>query len=306
MASSNSSHLLPLSLLEQQLAAIDLLLSMFSFSGELELSSSNAESIRQLRVYLEEPSSKAPRLPLSLEFILHISVDLEHELQLHIQLPLSSSHSRIHEEELNSEEPPPPVIAFRCPAWMNRKTHSEIVQRMPTGSPDSVLEAVEYLKEEAAAYISSLELATLSSHQNPQSQTQNQALVRVWFYLQSLSTRSKRDDMVKWAPGYNLTGFVLAGKPGILCLEGTARDIDAYMSDIKTRSWSDVPSHQKKVSERYREEGIGVKRVFRDMREVTGEISKGGHRGNRGEMGEVKALFEEVGLGEVFAEVLGL
>jgi hypothetical protein len=112
--------------------------------------------------------------------------------------------------------------------------------------------------------------------------------------------------MVNWAPGYNLTGFVLAGKPGILCLEGTAKDIDAYMSDIKTRSWSDVPSHQKKVSERYREEGTGIKRVFPVMREVTSEITKGGHRGNRGEMGEVKTLFEEVGLGEVFAEVLGL
>lgn len=34
---------------------------------------------------------------------------------------------------------------------------------------------------------------------------------RVWFWLPSLSTREKRDDMVNWAPEYNLTGFVLAG-----------------------------------------------------------------------------------------------
>lgn len=35
--------------------------------------------------------------------------------------------------------------------------------------------------------------------------------VRVWFWLQSLSTKSKRDDIVNWASEYNLTGFVLAG-----------------------------------------------------------------------------------------------
>jgi hypothetical protein len=178
---------------------------------------------------------------------------------------------------------------------------------MPTGSPDSILEAVEFLKEETAAYMSSLNTATpISSQSRSTTEAGTEDLVRVWFYLQSLSTRSKRDDMVNWAPGYNLTGFVLAGKPGILCLEGAARDIDAYMSEIKTKSWSDIPSHQKKISERYREEGTSVKRVFPDMREVTGEISKGGHRGNRGEMGEVRALFQEVGLDEVFSEVLGL
>lgn len=302
MDSSISSGLLPVAVLEQQLAAIELLLSMFSLPGEIEQSGSNNESIEKLRDYIDNPSSKTPKLPKSLEFVLHISVDSEHSLQLHVQLPLS--HSTSKDLALEPDEPPPPIIAFRCPTWMNRKFHSKIVSRMPIGGPDSVLEAVEYLKDEAAAYISSV--AASYSQQEFQSDTHNQNLVRVWFYLQSLSTRSKRDDMVNWAPGYHLTGFVLAGKPGILCLEGTARDIDAYMSHIKTRSWSDVPSHQKKVSERYREEGVGVKRVFADMREVTGEISKGGHRGNRGEMGEVKTLFDEVGLGEVFAEVLGI
>jgi hypothetical protein len=81
--------------------------------------------------------------------------------------------------------------------------------------------------------------------------------VRVWFWLQSLSTKSKRDDIVNWAPEYHLTGFVLAGeylvsltssflltftpitgKPGILCLEGKSSSINNYMSEIKSVSWS--------------------------------------------------------------------
>jgi hypothetical protein len=34
-------------------------------------------------------------------------------------------------------------------------------------------------------------------------------------------------NMVNLAPGYALTGFVLAGKPGVLCLEGASPDIDS-------------------------------------------------------------------------------
>lgn len=42
-----------------------------------------------------------------------------------------------------------------------------------------------------------------------------------------------------------------AGKPGLLCVEGDGREVDRYMSRIKSESWSDIPPHQKKVSEVY-------------------------------------------------------
>ncbi|KAF2276794.1 uncharacterized protein EI97DRAFT_376255 [Westerdykella ornata] len=280
---------------------------MFSLPGEVEQSSYKHGCIQQLRQYIEKyPSlSQPPKLPTSLDFTLNVTVDPEHAFQLHIQLPLSRPDSLTHEQNEDLEEPPPPIVLFRCPTWMSRKAHSELVQRMPSGSPDAVLETVDYLKQECSLYLSGPPTSASPSRRQ-QSHSPNRGLVRVWFYLQSLSTRSKRDDMVNWASSYKLTGVVLAGKPGILCLEGHPEDIDAYMSEIKTRSWSDVPSHQKKISERFREDGPDVKRVFDDMREVTGDISKGGHRGNRGEMGEVRALFDKVGLGDVFAEVLGL
>ncbi|KAF2708740.1 hypothetical protein K504DRAFT_491409 [Pleomassaria siparia CBS 279.74] len=285
---------LPLPLLEQQLSAIDLLLCMFP--DEIELASSTAASIEELRRYLEDPSPEKPRLPPSAECTLNVSIDAEHHLELHVQIPLQRGNVDANEDE---DEPPLPIVMFRCPTWMNRKAHADMVQQMPVDSQDAILMVIEYLKQEVADYLTS-QTASISEVREVDTK-----LVRVWFYLQSLSTRSKRDDMVNWAPNYGLTGFVLAGKPGILCLEGRSDNISSYMSEIKTRSWSDVPSHQKKVSERYREEGI-AKRVFENMREVTGEISQGGHRGNRGEMREVREMFEGVGLSDVFAEVLGL
>lgn len=111
--------------------------------------------------------------------------------------------------------------------------------------------------------------------------------------------------MVDWAPSYSLTGFVLAGKPGLLCLEGSASNIDAYMNEIKTVSWGDIPSHQKKVSERYRETGSEVTRAFESMIEITDLVGeRHGQRQNRGDMAAIENWLKERGLGEMFESVI--
>jgi hypothetical protein len=73
-------------------------------------------------------------------------------------------------------------------------------------------------------------------------------LERCYLWFPSLSTPSKRLDLVTYASRYDLTGFVLAGKPGLLCLEGGSGGFGRYLNDIKNESWSDIPSYQKKVS----------------------------------------------------------
>nr|RBQ99375.1 hypothetical protein FVER53263_10842 [Fusarium verticillioides] len=130
------------------------------------------------------------------------------------------------------------------------------------------------------------------------------SLVRVWFYFPSISTRAKRDDFINYAPTYGLTGFLLAGKPGILCLEGGSVAIDDFMKFIKTESWGDIPAHHKKVSERYREEAVDLKRAFSDMQEITDMIEKRGARGNRGDMKALEAWLVECGLGDAFGKIL--
>ncbi|KAJ9125088.1 hypothetical protein QFC22_000041 [Naganishia vaughanmartiniae] len=130
----------------------------------------------------------------------------------------------------------------------------------------------------------------------------DEELQRVWFWFPSLSTREKRRDLVTYASRWGLTGFVLAGKPGLLCLEGTAKHAEAYMSAIKSESWSDIPSYQKKVTERYRQHIPA--RAFDSMSEITETITQHGQRGNRGDMGEVKAFMEQKGVGDAFGFVV--
>jgi hypothetical protein len=292
---SSKPALLPLSSLEMQLSTVDLLVAMFYKEGEV--TQLNPLDTEKLRAYIDNPAKAPSSLPSTLILDMNVEVDDERSLELQIKIPLYGAFTSSYHDE-----PPLPLYHLRCPPWLNRKAHEELVQSMPVDDPDGVMVVVEHLKE-AASFILAAQ-AEVSRQISPK--MQDIQLIRVWLVLTSLSTRSKRDDMVNWAPSYSLTGFVLAGKPGILCLEGTSENIDSYMSEIKTKSWSDVPSHQKKVSEKLREEGEDVKRAFKDMREVTDDISKGGYRGNRQEMGEVKKLFEDHGLGGVFGDVLGL
>lgn len=87
-----------------------------------------------------------------------------------------------------------------------------------------------------------------SSQADPDLDLPPEPLERAYLWFPSLSTPSKRRDLVTYASRYDLTGFVLAGKPGLLCLEGRGRAFERYMSDIKNESWGDIPSYQKKVS----------------------------------------------------------
>jgi hypothetical protein len=75
------------------------------------------------------------------------------------------------------------------------------------------------------------------------------------------------------------------------------------MSAIKSESWSDIPSYQKKVTERHRQ--LIDERAFQGMEEITDSITQYGRFGNRGEMGEVKRWMESKGVGDAFAVVVG-
>lgn len=282
---------LPHDVLDSQLSIIDLIIFMFPSPGELDIPASTSECIEQIGNW--DDSSKTPpfTIPESVSIGVKLSIDDEHAIQLNISVPL-------HSTEPEPLEPPPLTYSIRQPSWMSKAEVAELSASMDEGD---VFSAFEYVREEAPRFIKSAQV----SSNDLVSGGREGPLVRVWFYFPSLSTREKRDDLVNHAPGYQLTGFVLAGKPGVLCLEGTSSNVDAYMKFIKTHSWGDIPSHQKKVSERYREEGGGVTRVFSGMEEITDSLGeRRGERANRGDMQALEAWLKEKGLHEAFQKVI--
>ncbi|KAH1728018.1 hypothetical protein KXX25_008366 [Aspergillus fumigatus] len=282
--------LLPPDLMESQLSVIDLLTAMFPSPGEIDIPASTNECIEKLRNWCGKPSA----VPSGIPSTLHLAVCLpiagrEKSIQVKISIPVRWGAP-------DTAQPPPLSYSLRQPDWMSKAELATLAAAMPL---DDVFEAFGYVQDEALRF-----LEAQRASESETTKTSSGPIVRVWFYFPSLSTREKRNDLVNHAPDYSLTGFVLAGKPGVLCLEGASTDIDAYMSFIKTHSWSDIPSHQKKVSERYRETN-DVQRVFSGMEEITDSLGeRSGHRANRGDMQALETWLQARGLHEAFAKVI--
>ncbi|GAA5987377.1 hypothetical protein JCM5350_005647 [Sporobolomyces pararoseus] len=239
-----------------------------------------------------------------------------------------------------SDLPPPAEYNLVHPSWLPRASYDTLSSSLPTyqsstftSNTDFVLSIIDFVRDKGPDFIPppSQQISEdetsqggtgsrkgRSRRQKTKTGGENDPEFRVWFWFMSLSTREKRDDIVNWASDYDLTGFVLAGKPALMCLEGTENNIQDYMADIKSNSWADIPSFQKKVSERYRQplrqssSGTATLssndpsyRIFSSMSEITKLIPQSGQKGNRGDMAEVRDYLEKKGLGEAFGAVVG-
>lgn len=290
-------QILPPDLVELQIGQVDLLLAMYP---EEIIFDENSRGILDILRDTDDARFKvAVKLTPSISVILDLPISMAEEeasnsrtLRLDIGIPFAYNGS------LPPSEPPMVKVRVQQPNWMSKAATSQLTADIP--EEEDLLGTIEFIREAASEYLADIEkkemaLDTATIDAGP--------LVRVWFYFPSISTRSKRDDFIKYAPSYQLTGFLFAGKPGLLCVEGGSQNIDDYMKFIKTESWGDIPAHHKKVSERHRE--TCEKRVFPDMTEITDTVGeRRGQRANRGDMKAIEEWLVERGLGTVFTKVL--
>ncbi|ATY62649.1 DUF1115 domain [Cordyceps militaris] len=296
-----SGAILPRALLEAQLGQIDLLMAMYPIEGSVVVADSSTPALKCLREALAEDSmSDVPSSLGDIDLVLELDIPPQDNqasrrtAQLSITIPL-----RHPQDEDTTEDAPPARIRLQQPSWMSKAEASNLMAELPVdddlfASIENVTAAVSYLSQAQTHEEASASAAPV---------TTAESLTRVWFYFPSISTRSKRDDLVQHAPSYGLTGFLLAGKPGLLCVEGGARAVDDYMRFIKTESWGDIPAHHKKVSERYRQPGLEA-RAFAGMHEITGTLERRGERANRNDMRALEAWLAERGLGDALVKVL--
>lgn len=282
---------LPPELIELQLGQMDLLLAMYP--DEIILDETAQKNLDSLREMVDANTTKhASFSGISMCLRLPIEDDLASgkSLLLDLVFPLALQNA------VTVDEPPRAKVRVQQPSWLSKASTSRLMTGM--GDNEDLLGMIEHIKQAAAE-----QLAVVSSIAKPSDATTSLPLVRVWFYFPSISTRSKRDDFIIHAPSYHLTGFLYAGKPGLLCVEGQSQAIDDYMKFIKTESWGDIPAHHKKVSERYRENIEG--RIFSEMTETTDLVGeRRGQRANRGDMKAMEDWLVERDLGNAFAKVL--
>ncbi|KZO93201.1 hypothetical protein CALVIDRAFT_260045 [Calocera viscosa TUFC12733] len=327
-------------LLEQQLGTLELLRAVYCAEGELTLEADTERVVSEAERWLASRASPPPAqlasgLPLLLTLRTEDNWQLPTsltgpELQVDIFLPPCPFSGSGHER---------PGLRLRQPAWLSRAEHDQLAASLlPPAQGEGSAEDEDEVDSDDLTYImSSIDrlhsalrslAPTLSLSPTPTADLPtppvplSPTVLRTWHHLPSLSTRSKRAELVTYATSHTpaLTGFVLAGKPGLVVLEhplppspspseiaSASTSLDSYWSTIKSHSWADIPSSHKKVSERLREV---APRAWRAMSEVTRSEEVGGPRmagekANRQDVASVGRWLDGLGLGGRLERVLG-
>ncbi|KIR27093.1 hypothetical protein I309_04035 [Cryptococcus deuterogattii LA55] len=262
----------------------------------------------------EEDGIEAPE---SLEAELSIKVDEERVEEIEVVISLRTIDVDLENHPSNTQvagdvEPTPQIhIRPKQPIWLSNSSYAILLSSLSPLSLEEegseyILTSIEHIRESLLPLLPKEGIEESDGQGKKQEMKRDEGPEqRVWFWFPMLSTKEKRNDIVQYAEEMGLTGFVLAGKPALLCVEGPGLTVERYMSRIKSESWSDIPSYQKKVTERFRRPLIPPDhRAFTKMAEITHLIPKYGQYNHRGEMSEVRRLMEEWGVGEDFGAVV--
>ena len=314
--------------LSTQLDVLQVVLSLYGDDG-LDLPRESAQAIEDLARFLALPLaslgdagsvSLRDKLPAAVAFGLVLdplrgSVDASdgRTVRLDVEVPL-----RRRQQQESASLPTRPSASVSQAGWMARQDHADLVDFVRTfpypsdgnngdaeeeGAASSyILSLAEDLCERAVPLLLQAP-STEEEEKEKEGATENESNkpIRSWHLLVSLSVPSKRADLVSYAVDAGLTGFVLAGKPGLVVVESPTGPaaIDAYWRDIRSRSWSDLPPASKKVTQRLVEDGApacfaGFRDISEQLQPDAPVLGPGGHV-RRTDLGALRRWLDAAG-----------
>ncbi|KAG1471113.1 hypothetical protein G6F56_002306 [Rhizopus delemar] len=184
--------------------------------------------------------------------------------------------------------------------WLSRQDHEQLMASMVPGEDrtSGILENIQQLQMLAEPML-------VEEKEQVREKTEQCDFLREWIWFPMIYTREKRGHIISWAPSYQITGFLCPGKPGCMCLEGSKEKVAQFIHDIKTISWSDIPSSHKKMTSQWKEAFVcnnsnefESHRLFKEMTEIKFDIH--GAFSNHNDLGKLQLWMEEKGCGEAF------
>lgn len=283
--------------LELQLSEVEMLRSMYPEENELKIDD-------QVLIDIQEfCSRRTNKTPNGLNFLLTVTVDCDSERYL-IEL------SCYFPQEYPDKKPE----IFARSQTLNREIQKELnddlnvhISTLDRGEL-CTLPTIQWVKDNGELYIAknkdlrSFPLTEKNEDMSRCKSKKDTSFLRMWLYMHHIYSKTKRKDILQWASDYNLTGFCLPGKPGVVCLEGDEYNVEEYFSRLRRLNW-------KKITCRHREKGTADKSV-NEQRKFTGfdelffEIH--GTRENHMDMGQFQHYLDQHDLGYIFQILFGI
>ncbi|KIS67874.1 uncharacterized protein UMAG_03930 [Mycosarcoma maydis] len=334
---ASKAYLLPPEDLHSTLSSIELLSAMWSGTDELQLTTTDEQTIRRIAEYLQLEletlgdqrsvglkDSIADEVVLGLKIRVDAAAHAAHAEQAPQQAVWIKVAFRLRKTNATDARVSMWTSAKDAPSWLDRARVDEVNEmlakyRETTHTDEhhdtvgSILNAIEEVSELLALDTSAESVAPPQSTalqptcSAPLDASSPPPLVlRTWYYLPSLSTKSKRADIVSLALSSTppLTGFLLAGKPGLIVLEHpltcalttATANLASFWSTIKTTSWSDIPASHKKISEKLIQPD--VQHAFTGFQDITDlpEVESGADRGRKTDLSKLVVWLDNRGV----------
>ncbi|GAU98310.1 hypothetical protein RvY_09474 [Ramazzottius varieornatus] len=141
---------------------------------------------------------------------------------------LNQYHTRQHQSYLNKT----------LSAWIKGLSKGEAC----------VLQIFSWIEQNTTSFVSSIRPQQLSE-ENAENQPAESEFERLWIYSHHIYSKHKREMVMALAKNLELSGFMLIGKPGIICVEGMRKDARAFYDQIKRFTWQKIAlRHQEAAS----------------------------------------------------------
>lgn len=257
-----------------------------------ELTVADHGVLADINEYIECPDREPPRW---LEYAIAVPLNGEN-VELLVSLPT------------NYPKEQPEVYARgscldRTQQCLLNKELSVVVKAQEAGEP-CIYTLISWLQDNAETYLeaSACSQAGKRSDASKSDTADDRAAVvfsRYWIYSHHIYSKFKRRDVANLAKESSITGFCLAGKPGIICMEGTLEDCEYCWQKIKTMNW-----HRILVKLLEREEDCGDvdgTRKFADFQEVSFPTTE-----RHNDMGQLLKYLTDHDCQHAFKELFGI
>ncbi|PAA85701.1 hypothetical protein BOX15_Mlig024601g2, partial [Macrostomum lignano] len=136
--------------------------------------------------------------------------------------------------------------------------------------------------------------------------TTDQRLSRLWIHSHHIYNSLKRRDILNWSAELRLTGFSIVGKPGIVCVEGPESAVEEFWQRLRRLNWKKLTMKEKDVCPPDATEAVRRQfKKFDDFRELSFNARPGRGREVLQDWGLVIRFLEDKGLGRVIPVYFG-
>ena len=176
---------------------------------------------------------------------------------------------------------------------------NDVVGRQEEGEP-CIYMLISWLQDGGEDYIA-------ASNTNQGKEVDNESkeqercttFARYWIYSHHIYGKLKRRNIAALAKDNSITGFCLAGKPGVVCMEGVSEDCDYCWQKIKSMNWHRILIRLLEKEEDCKD--IDSTRKFNDFHEISFPTSE-----KHNDMGQLLKYLTERNLQHAFKELFGV